>query len=66
MKENKEIIIGQNRTQNIPLYFRGKNSLNSEYNCPASVLLWAKTSVGFWTFSMIFAMVNVFPRTCNT
>ena len=39
----------------------GKNCLNSEYNWAASVLLWAKTSVGLFTFSTTFATVNVLP-----
>ena len=31
-------------------------------SCAASVLLWAMTSVGFWTFAMTLAMVKVLPE----
>ena len=32
------------------------------HSCAASVLLWAITSVGFWTFSITEAMVKVLPE----
>ena len=37
------------------------NSLNSEYNCPAKVLLCAITSVGLFTSWITLDMVKVFP-----
>ena len=39
-----------------------KNSLNSEQSWAARVLLCAKTSVGLFTFAIIFAIVNVLPE----
>jgi len=40
----------------------GKKSRNSEYNCAASVLLWASTSVGFFAWAMTFDIVQVLPE----
>ena len=48
----------RSKIQSIQRDYRGKNSLNSEYNCPAKVLLCAKTNVGFCTFSIILAIVK--------
>src|SRR5579864_8443626 len=39
----------------------GKNSRNSLHSCAASVLLWAMTSAGLPTFSIVHAIVAVFP-----
>ena len=36
--------------------------MNSEYNCPANVLLCANTNVGLCTLLIIFAIVNVLPE----
>src|SRR5207302_7983615 len=39
----------------------GKNSRNSLQSCAASVLLWAITSAGLPTFSIVQAIVAVLP-----
>lgn len=36
--------------------------MNSPYNCAASVLLWAKISVGLFKTCMIFAIVKILPE----
>jgi hypothetical protein len=40
----------------------GRNSRNSLQSCAASVLLWAITSAGRWTCSIVNAIVAVLPE----
>ena len=40
----------------------GKNSLNSEQSCAASILLCANTRVGLLTFAITLAIVKVLPE----